>query len=88
MIYLEQFRFMTLGKEDRFLTDYYQSHPWDNGSPYPFGVLSKRGLHSLDFSEITILYGGNGSGKSTALNLIGCKLKAERRSAYNKGDRQ
>lgn len=55
---------------------------------YPFGVLSMRGLHSLDFSEITILYGGNGSGKSTALNLIGCKLKAERRSAYNKGDRQ
>ena len=88
MIYLEQFRFITLAKEDRFLADYYQSHPWDNGSPYPFGVLSMRGLHSLDFSEITILYGGNGSGKSTALNLIGCKLKAERRSAYNKGDRQ
>ena len=88
MIYLEQFRFITFEKEDRFLADYYQSHPWDNGSPYPFGVFSKRGLHSLDFSEITILYGGNGSGKSTALNLIGCKLKAERRSAYNKGDRQ
>lgn len=88
MIYLEQFRFITLGKEDRFLADYYQCHPWDNGSPYPFGVLSKRGLHSLDFSEITILYGGNGSGKSTALNMIGCKLQAERKSAFNKGDRQ
>ena len=72
MIYLEQFRFITFEKEDRFLADYYQSHPWDNGSPYPFGVLSKCGLHSLNFSEITILYGGNGSGKSTALNLIGC----------------
>lgn len=88
MIYLEQFRFITFEKEDRFLAEYYQDHPWDKGSPYPFGVLSKRGLHSLDFAEITILYGGNGSGKSTALNMIGCKLKAERRSAFNKGDRQ
>ena len=88
MIYLEKFRFITLEKEDRFLADYYKNNPWDNRSPYPFGVLSRRGLHSLDFSEITILYGGNGSGKSTALNIIGCKLQAERKSAFNKGDRQ
>ena len=88
MIYLEQFRFITFEKEDRFLADYYKNNPWDNRSSYPFGVLSKRGLHSLDFSEITILYGGNGSGKSTALNIIGCKLQAERKSAFNKGDRQ
>ena len=40
----------------------------------------------MDFKEITILYGGNGSGKSTALNTIGNLLGVARNSAYNKGD--
>lgn len=55
---------------------------------YPFKVLSVKGLHSLDFSEITILYGGNGSGKSTALNAISNVLGVARNSAYNKGDNE
>lgn len=55
---------------------------------YPFKVLSVKGLHSLDFSEITILYGGNGSGKSTALNAISSVLGVARNSAYNKGDNE
>ncbi len=37
-----------------------------NFSYYPFKVLSSRGLERLDFEPVTILYGGNGSGKSTA----------------------
>ena len=39
MIYLEQFRFITFEKEDRFLAEYYQDHPWDKGSPYPFAYF-------------------------------------------------
>ncbi len=51
---------------------------------YPFQVLSKRRLERLDFEPITILYGGNGSGKTTALNVIGEKIAAERDALYNK----
>ena len=51
---------------------------------YPFQILSKRGLKRLDFAPITILYGGNGSGKTTALNVIAEKIGAEREAMYNK----
>ena len=32
----------------------------------------------FDFEDITILYGGNGSGKTTALNVIAEKIGAKR----------
>lgn len=88
MIYLDSFRFPTLEREDEFLSNYYSSNSYGPQSHYPFEVLSLKGLTSLDFSEITVLYGGNGSGKSTALNVIANKLKLSRASAYNKGDLQ
>ncbi len=53
-------------------------------SVYPFGVLSGAGLKEIFFRPITILYGGNGSGKSTALNVIAEKLRLVRESAYNR----
>ncbi len=51
---------------------------------YPYGVLPKVGLDEIIFRPITILYGGNGSGKSTALNVIAEKLRLLRSSAYNR----
>ena len=51
---------------------------------YPFQVLSKNRLERIDFEDITILYGGNGSGKSTALNIIANKINADRDTLYNK----
>ena len=51
---------------------------------YPYGVLPKVGLDEIIFRPITILYGGNGSGKSTALNIIAEKLRLIRSSAYNR----
>ena len=53
-------------------------------SVYPYGVLPKAGLEELFFSQVTILYGGNGSGKSTALNVIAEKLRLKRNSAFNR----
>ena len=41
---------------------------------YPMGVLSGIGLERVDFAPITILYGGNGTGKTTALNVMAAKL--------------
>lgn len=53
---------------------------------YPFQILSKKGLSTLEFEPITILYGGNGSGKSTALNIIAEKLMCERDTLCNKSN--
>ena len=53
-------------------------------SVYPYGVLPKSGLNEIIFRPVTILYGGNGSGKSTALNVIAEKLRLVRNSAYNR----
>lgn len=53
---------------------------------YPFKVLSRHGFERIDFEPVTILYGGNGSGKSTALNVIAEKLGIKRDSIYNKSN--
>lgn len=51
---------------------------------YPFKILSRNRLERIDFEPVTILYGGNGSGKSTALNVIAEKLNLKRDSNFNK----
>ena len=51
---------------------------------YPFGVLSGHHLSMLDFEPVTILYGGNGSGKSTALNIMAETLGLKRDTPYNR----
>ena len=51
---------------------------------YPFYILSKNHLSMLDFESVTILYGGNGSGKTTALNVIGEKLGLTRDTLFNR----
>lgn len=55
-------------------------------SYYPFQILSKRHFERIDFEPITILYGGNGSGKTTALNVIAEKLQLQRDSLFNKSN--
>ena len=51
---------------------------------YPFGVLSARGVGTLRFEPLTLLCGGNGSGKTTALNVIGERLSLARQTPYNR----
>jgi predicted ATPase len=53
---------------------------------YPFKILSAHAFERIDFEPITILYGGNGSGKSTALNVIADKIEIRRDSIYNKSN--
>lgn len=50
---------------------------------YPFGVLSSKGMRRVTFDPVTIFYGGNGSGKSTALNIIAAKLKLLREIPFS-----
>ena len=50
---------------------------------YPFGIFPHKRLSKIEFDPITIFYGGNGSGKSTVLNVIAEKLQLERTAPFN-----
>lgn len=52
-------------------------------SVYPFFVLKREKRIKLEFEPLTILYGSNGSGKSTMLNVMAHKLGLERSSPAN-----
>ncbi len=83
MIYLSHFSFPDIEREYSFLMGIKRTC-YD--SFYPFQVLSKHGLRMLDFEPVTILYGGNGSGKTTALNVIAQKTGIARESVYNRSN--
>ncbi|MBR6570594.1 MAG: AAA family ATPase [Clostridia bacterium] len=83
MIYLSHFSFPDSELEfDFFLSQKRTCHD----SYYPFQVLSGRGLSRIAFEPITILYGGNGSGKTTAVNVIAEKLGLARDTRYNRSN--
>lgn len=81
MIYLSRFSFPDIEQEYSFVMGQKRTC-YD--SFYPFHILSKNHLSMLDFDPVTILYGGNGSGKTTALNVIGEKLGLSRDTLYNR----
>ena len=88
MVYLESFQFPDDEKE----TDFFYN-PKDPrlkrtcyDSYYPFQVLSGRKFRRVDFEPITVFYGGNGCGKTTALNVIAAKLGLERDTPYNRSE--
>ena len=85
MIYVNHINFPSANKESDFICGI-QGTSYDTF--YPFRVLSARGcsLERIDFEPITILYGGNGSGKSTALNVIAEKLQIKREAIFNKSN--
>lgn len=81
MIYLSQFNFPDIEEEYSFVMGQKRTC-YD--SFYPFQILSKHQLKTLNFEPITILYGGNGSGKTTALNVIAETLHLSRDTLYNR----
>lgn len=71
MIYLKQFVFPEADQEfDFFLRQKRTCYD----SFYPFQILSRHSFRQIDFEPVTILYGGNGTGKTTALNVIAEKI--------------
>lgn len=83
MVYLSEFHFPDIGAEEDFLFGLKRTC-YD--TVYPFGILSRHGLTRLDFEPVTILYGGNGSGKTTALNVMAQTLGLPRDSRYNRSN--
>ncbi len=83
MLYLDSFTFPDSDTEfDFFLRQRRTCYD----SYYPFQILSAHQLRRIDFAPVTILYGGNGSGKTTALNVIAEKLKLGRDSRFNQSN--
>lgn len=81
MVYLSHFSFPDIEQEYSFVMGEKRTC-YDTF--YPFYILSKHHLSMLDFEPVTILYGGNGSGKTTALNVIGEKLGLTRDTLFNR----
>lgn len=71
MVYLRSFSLPSLDEREKFLN---YIKPTYYTSAYPFELFPLRQLPEFTFEPITIFYGGNGSGKSTILNVIAKKL--------------
>ena len=80
-LYLKTFNFPTLLTEEDFLNEIKQTC---YTTYYPFRIVSYKELESLDFQPVTIFYGGNGSGKTTMLNIIAEKVAAARDTLFNR----
>ena len=80
-MYLTEFSFPSGDREFDFLLSV-KRQCYDTF--YPFQILPKHQLIGLDFDRITILYGGNGSGKSTVLNIIAETLQLQRDTLFNR----
>lgn len=83
MVYLSTFKFPHVELEYDFIMGQKRTC-YD--TYYPFQILSKHNLLRLDFEPVTILYGGNGSGKTTALNVIAEKTGLLRDTLYNRSN--
>lgn len=81
MLYLDSFAFPDAEEETDFIMGVRRTC---YASFYPFKILSRRCLKRIDFEPVTILYGGNGTGKSTALHVIAEKAGLEREAPYNR----
>ena len=83
MLYLSKFKFPDGNMEAGFLFGVKRTC-YDTF--YPFQIFPRHQFRQIDFEPITILYGGNGTGKSTALNVIAEKAGLTRDSIYNKSN--
>ncbi len=84
MLFLERFRLPDRTEEEKFLWDLPRRTCYP--TKYPFNVFRYRQVPELEFAPITILYGGNGSGKSTVLNVMAERLKLQRGTVYNRSE--
>lgn len=83
MIYLSRFFFPCAEDETGF---FMSERRTCYDTFYPFQILPQKQLTRLDFEPITILYGSNGSGKTTVLNIIAETLQLNRDTLYNRSN--
>lgn len=81
MLYLNSFTLPNGDIEDNFLL--FERRTCFN-TFYPFLIFPEMELEEIEFEPVTVLYGGNGTGKSTLLNIFAEKLKLNRNAVFNK----
>lgn len=74
MVYLKEFNLLSEDFENGILINERRNYFHNQ---YPFRIFTDKKLEKINFANITILYGGNGSGKSTILNIVAEKLNAK-----------
>ena len=84
MIYLRRFSLPSEGDELAFLAQNRENKRTCYTSRYPFGIFLNRRVPTLELEAVTILCGGNGSGKTTILNLMGERLGLRRGTVFNR----
>jgi len=81
MLYLEDF---TLASENDEWDFFLKQKSRAFSDYYPFQLFPDKQVPTLQFEPVTILYGDNGSGKSSLLNIIAEKLGLTRGTLYNR----
>jgi len=81
MLYLEDF---TLASENDEWNFFLKQKSRAFSDYYPFQLFPDKQVPTLQFEPVTILYGDNGSGKSSLLNIIAEKLGLTRGTLYNR----
>ena len=86
MQYLESFKLPTERDELNFVFEDQRLDMtcYNLNNAYPFHIFPKKEFSRISFAPITIFYGGNGSGKSTVLNVIAEKLGIARMAPFNR----
>ena len=86
MLYLKSFSFPSESDEANFILSYppqLEMQCYQNNNVYPFKLFPQKKLSRISFEPLTLLYGNNGSGKSTILNIIAEKLGILRSAPFN-----
>lgn len=80
MLYVSRFEFPSQDQEAAVMMGVKRT---SYDTYYPFGTLTRFEPTVLTLEPLTILYGGNGSGKTTALNVMADALGLQRDARYN-----
>lgn len=82
MIYLKKFSLLDEDEEYDIIISKKNIH----NNMYPLRLFPDKEFEYIDFDPITIFYGGNGSGKTTILNIISSTINASKRNIDKKSE--
>lgn len=82
MIYLNSFQLLDENQEQSIIHNKLNIY----NNLYPLRMFPYKKFQAIEFEPITIFYGGNGSGKTTILNIISDTINASKRNIDRKSE--